>query len=103
MDLPAFLYCKNAEASAASVMSYYGSGGIHDALALLPGIASPVLVVAGSQDRVVPDLPSRMPEIAENQGNVRFELIEDAGHLFLDFYAEDAADLIIDFLDSSKG
>ena len=103
MDLPAFLYCKNAKASAASVISYYGSGGIHDTLALLPGIAPPVLVVAGSQDHVVPDLPSRMPAIVKNHVNVSFELIEDAGHLFLDFYAEDAADLIIDFLDTSKG
>ena len=101
MELPAFLYCKNAKASATSVISYYGAGGRHDTVALLPDIALPVLVIAGSQDRVVPDLPARMPEVAENNEAIRFELIEDAGHLFLDFYTEDAADLVIEFLASA--
>ena len=32
------------------------------------------------------------------QANVRFIEIEDAGHFFLDFYGEDLADLIAEFL-----
>ena len=55
-----------------------------------------MLVIAASQDRVVTDLPEKMT--GRVGGNVGFIVIEDAGHFFLNFFAEDVADAIAKFV-----
>ena len=60
-------------------------------------LTMPVLVIAGSADTVVPEVPGRMEAIADGE-RLRLAVIDDAGHMFLDFYAEDAADLIAEFI-----
>lgn len=97
MALPGFLYCPDAKASAAAVVSYYGEEPRRDTPSLLPKLKLPVLVIAGSADTVVPDVPERVGPLADGK-KIRLEVIQDASHMFLDFYAEDAADLIAEFV-----
>ena len=97
MDLPGFIYCPEGKASAASIKSYYGGADDQMTIAQLEKVAAPVLVIAGSADNVVPDVPAKIGKIADDS-KVTLKIIDDAGHMFLDFYAEDAADLIAEFL-----
>lgn len=101
MDVPGFLYCPDAKASASSVVSYYGEEPGRDTPSLLPKLNIPVLVIAGSKDTVVPDVPERVGPLADGE-KIRLEVIQDASHLFLDFFAEDAADLIAAFVNAES-
>ncbi len=96
-DLPGFLYCPKTRASAGAIRSYYGEKQIRNTGAFLKTVSSTqVLVVAAGADTVVKDVPEVMSSLV-NGKNIELEVIEDADHLFLDFYAEDAADLISEF------
>ena len=53
-------------------------------------------MLAGREDKVVPDLIARMPKVRNPR--VSFAAIEEADHMFLDFYAEDVADRVAEFL-----
>lgn len=97
MSVPGFLYCEGGRAAAASVVSFYGAEPRRDTPALIPAITAPVLVIAGSADRVVPDVADRIRPLVDGE-KVRLAVVEDADHMFLDFYLEDAAGLIVDFL-----
>lgn len=97
MDLPGFLYCPNSKASAKSVVSYYGPEPRRDTPALLPKLGVRVLVIAGSADTVVPNVAERVRPLADGK-KIQLRVVEDAGHLFNDFYIEDAADLVTEFL-----
>lgn len=97
MSLPGLLYCKDAKDRASSVVSYYGGDPRGDTPSLLPDLKMPALVIAGSADTVVPDVAKRVKPIVDGK-KIRLEVIEGAGHMFLDFYIEDAADLIAAFI-----
>lgn len=101
MELPGFIYCPDAKARAGSVISYYDEEPRRDTPSLLPALKIPVLVIAGSKDTVVPDVAKRVEPLADGK-KIRLEVIEDADHLFIDFYAEDAADLIAAFVASGS-
>jgi pimeloyl-ACP methyl ester carboxylesterase len=92
-----FLYCPSAEVSAATFVSYYKDEPRRHTPALLREIGVPVLVIAGSQDRVVKGLPEAVRPLADG-GTVTLVVIEDAGHMFLDFFAEDVADAVAAFV-----
>ena len=94
VDVP-FLHCERATVSAASFASYYADDPRFDTPALLPRIAKPVLVVAGSEDEVVADLGRRLATI--DQANVATLTVEGADHFFLDLYAEEVADAVAAF------
>ena len=102
MKVPGFLYCADAEASAASLVSVYGPEPRRDTPVLIPKIAQPTLVIAGSADTVVPDIAERARPLADGV-QVRLAVIEDADHMFLDFYTEDVADLIAEFVAETGG
>lgn len=97
IDLSGFIYCPDTKATAASVLSYYGAETKRDTPSLMSRIKLPVLVIAGSADTVVPDVAKRMKSHVDG-ARIKLEVIEGAGHMFLDFYAEDAADLIAGFM-----
>lgn len=97
LELPGFIYCQKSQASAKSTLSYYGNEPRRMTASLIPKIKQPVLIIAGSKDTVVPDAVEKYTPIADGT-HVRLEVIDDADHMFLDFFAEDASDLIAEFL-----
>ncbi len=92
-----FLYCPRASVSAASFVSYYGGDPRKNTPRNLTAIEKPVLVVAGTADRVVTGLRPLIQPLADGE-KLRYVEIEDAGHFFLDFFGEDLADAIADFV-----
>ncbi len=91
-----FVYCSGAEVSTATFVSYYKEELRRHTPALLPKIGVQVLVIAGSQDMVVKGIPEAVRPLADG-GNIALLVIEDAGHFFLDFFAEDVADAVAGF------
>jgi pimeloyl-ACP methyl ester carboxylesterase len=91
-----FIYCKKAKVTAASFVDYYEPRPEFDTPTLLQKIKKPTLVIMGTEDQVVPDLPARMKEV--NSKWVKVVTIEDADHSFLDFASEDTAQAIADFI-----
>jgi pimeloyl-ACP methyl ester carboxylesterase len=91
-----FLGCREATVSAAGFLGYYAPEPRRDTPSLLPRIAKPTLVVAGSADSVVAGLPERVQGHLDD--DTQFVVIEDADHFFRDFFAEDLADAIESFL-----
>ncbi len=92
-----FLYCPDATVSAASFVSYYGSDPRKNIPHNLPAIEKPLLVVAGTADRVVTGLRPLVQPLAEAE-KLTYVEIEDAGHFFLDFFGEDLADAMAAFI-----
>ncbi|MGQ9367929.1 alpha/beta hydrolase [Azospirillum sp. ST 5-10] len=97
IDVPAFLHCGPGRATAGAVRSYHGADPRHDTPALLAAIGVPVLVLAASDDTVVPDLAERMAAL-QGTPAVRFQVIGDSDHFFRDFAADDAADAVAAFV-----
>lgn len=94
IDVPGIVYCRDTKATPAAIRSYLGGAfEDRDTPSIVAGLLMPVLVIAGSLDNVVPEVPRRMEAIADDD-RIRFEIVEDADHMFLDFFAEDTADLI---------
>lgn len=97
MSVPALLYCDDARASAESFLSYYRDDPRKHTPALLKKIAVPVLVIAGSLDDVVADLPEAVAPIADGKV-IRLVVVDGADHFFLDFFTEDSADAVQAFI-----
>ncbi len=91
-----FLSCPEARVAAGSFLSYYADDSKKDTPSLLPKISVPTVVIAAEEDRVVPNLAQRTAAVVD--ADTQFVMIEGAGHMFLDFFAEDAADAIDAFL-----
>ncbi|HPE62011.1 MAG: alpha/beta hydrolase [Thiothrix sp.] len=96
MELPGFVYCERAKATAAAVLGYYQPDERRDTPTLLSKITRPVLLIMGSADEVVPDLPARLEGVS--QDGLRLETIDGADHFFMDLYADEMTELITDFL-----
>lgn len=93
------LYCPGADVTAASFVDYYQPDDRMHTPNLLGMIGKPTLVIAASEDTVSKGLIEATRPLAD-AGTVELVVIEDAGHFFLDFYAEDAADAIQTFIQS---
>jgi pimeloyl-ACP methyl ester carboxylesterase len=97
MSLPGLLYCPDAKAQAGSIISYYSADSRRDTPTLLPKLKMPTLVIAGSDDTVVPAVARRVKPLADGK-KIKLVVIDGADHMFLDFFIEDAADLIASFI-----
>lgn len=92
-----FIYCEETAASAEAFVSYYRPDAKMDSPTVIGDIDKPVLVFAGSADKVVANLSKKMARLEGKQG-VQFEVIDGAGHFFRDLYAEDLADIAEEFI-----
>jgi len=92
-----FIYCPGAEVSARAFVSYYKDEPRMHTPTLLPRIGVPVLVIAASKDQVVKGLAEAVEPLADGD-KIKLVVIEDAGHTFLDFFAEDVADAVTEFV-----
>ncbi len=97
MELPGILYCRDARATPRSFLSYHGPDPRRGVGHWLRRIAVPVLVIAGAEDEVVPDLVEKVKPLVDGK-RIRLVTIEDADHFFRDFSAEDAANKIVEFI-----
>jgi len=92
-----FIYCPDAETQAASFVSYYASDKRMHTPNLIPDIKAPVLVIAATEDQVVKGLPEAMEPLVRS-GKAQMTIVEGADHYFLDFYIEDVADAVDEFI-----
>ena len=92
-----FIYCKDANVSAASFASYYTPEPRMDTPSLLSKIKKPVLIFSGTEDTVVKDL-DKIYAALPDKGNSELAIIDGAGHMFLDLYTEEMVDKIVEFL-----
>lgn len=100
MDVPGFVYCENAKATAAAVLDYYTPRANRDTPTNLTKISMPVAVIAGSEDDVVAGLPKALETTPGIGDNVSLEVLEGADHFFRDLYADDVAATIADMAES---
>ena len=98
-DVP-FLYCGPSRVSAASFLSYHDGDPSRDTPSLLESIDIPTLVVAGGADSTVPDVVEKTAPHVD--ANTQLRVIDGADHAFRDFYAEDLADAVAEFLVSVR-
>jgi len=91
------LYCPGADVAADSFVDYYTEDERRHTPNLLALIKVPVLVIAGSKDTVVAGLIEAVEPMADGE-KIQLAVVDEADHFFLDFYIEDAADAIAEFI-----
>ena len=91
-----FIYCKKAKVTAAAFADYYAPKPQLDTPTILQKVNKPTLVIMGSADTVVADLPEKIKPLAD-AGKVETLMLEDADHFFLDFANEDMATAVVEF------
>ncbi len=101
MDIPGFMYCGGTKISARSLVSHFGNESSKLTKDIIASIDVPVLVVGGANDKVVGDIATKLAPALKSD-RVQFSLIDDADHFFYDFAAEDAADIITEFLTAQR-
>ena len=103
MDVPGFIYCRNAVVTARAFSSFYAADAGQDTVALVSRMKLPVLVLAATKDTVVPDVIASFAPLADSSGGrVQLDKIDDADHFFRDLFAEDVADRIADFIKQTR-
>lgn len=100
MEHTDFLYCPDANVTAAAFASYYGGSPNLDTPAQIPGIQKPVFVVIAGSDEVVTGLDKLITPLADGK-RVRMHVIDGSDHFFRDLFADDAVDAIDAFLKST--
>ena len=91
-----FQFCESTSVTAATFVNQYVEDPDRDTPTVLQRLDAPVLVAVGTADDVVSGLAPAMRAV--DKDNVTFIEIEDAGHFFLHFFAEDLLDAAVEFL-----
>ncbi|MCW8915914.1 MAG: alpha/beta hydrolase [Magnetovibrio sp.] len=93
-----YLYCPGADVTADAFISYYENDVRMHTPVLMEMISKPTLVIAGSADTVVAGLIEAVEPMADGE-KLQLAVIDEADHFFLDFFAEDVADAIVEFIE----
>ena len=100
VDVPKFIYCDKPRVTAGAFISEYADNPAHSAPYNVQKIKNiPILVIGGSEDTVVPNIEAHF-EALTGQNNLSVQVIEGADHFFRDLYADDAAAMIVDLIES---
>lgn len=100
VDVPKFIYCDSPKVTAGAFISEYADNPTHSAPYNVQKIKNiPILVIGGSEDTIVPNIEADFEALAD-QSNLSVEIIEGADHFFRDLYADDAATMIVDLIES---
>ncbi|MDR9498047.1 MAG: alpha/beta hydrolase [Hydrogenovibrio sp.] len=86
-----FIYCEDTNVTAEAFVDYYAQRPQFDTPTLLQNPVVPTLVIMGSEDNVVADLPEKIAPVAEQQDLVTTVTLDGADHFFRDFFNEDIA------------
>lgn len=95
-----FIYCANSQVKAESFLNYYQADERFNTPFILKTIQVPTLVISGSEDKTVSDLPIMMNQVSNSQ--VKHRIIEGADHYFRDLYADEVIDLLVEFLENQQ-
>lgn len=99
MEKTGFIYCPDAKVQAQAFVSYHAPEARLDTPTLLPRIKVPVLVIAGTDDEVVPDVAEKTTPQADDK-RIRLEVIDGADHYFRDLYADELVEHARAFIES---
>jgi pimeloyl-ACP methyl ester carboxylesterase len=94
MTASLFLHCKNATVNAKTFIDYYKNDQRHDTITMLKSLNKPILIIAGTEDKALPNLPTKAKALSAAKSNISYAIIEGADHFFQDLYGEDIADEI---------
>lgn len=92
-----FIYCEKSQVTAEAFVDYYDVKPKFDTPTVLKSIKKPTLVIVGSEDTVVPELPKRL-EAIKGQKNVSITTIDGGDHFFVDLANEDVAAAVAKFI-----
>ncbi len=95
-----FLYCEELDVTPRAFLGYYEPTRQNDTPTVIRGMQIPTLVIVGSEDDVVPDLPQKI-EAVKDSGDITLMTVDGADHFFRDFFADDVADFTADFIDQN--
>ena len=91
-----FIYCKDTEVNADSFASYYTPEPRFHTPNLLAKIKKPVLLLVGSEDKVVKNLIPAVEALKEDN-TTTLTVIDGAGHMFRDLYADEVVENMLEF------
>ncbi len=92
------VYCKDSNVTAESFADYHQLNANMDTIHLLPNITKPVLIFAGTEDKVVKHLPEKIAPLLKKQKNITVYIVEDSDHSFLDMSGEEAVEEMVNFI-----
>lgn len=93
ISVPGLFFCKDVEARPETIHAYFAGEAVGTEK-LMPSLDSPVLVIAAGDDEFSDDVAEAFA--SSKEADIR--TIESADHLFSNFFADDAAEMIGDFL-----
>lgn len=88
MEKTGFIYCPDAKVQAQAFVSYHAPEPRLDTPTLLSRIKVPVLIFAGTEDEVVPDIAEKATPQTDGE-RVRLVVIDGADHFFRDLYVDE--------------
>lgn len=91
---PGILYCKKTPVSPHAFISYYSALPGKNTPALLADRAIPAIVYLGSEDPLSTGF-AKQQGLFSNKNNITVVSIDDAGHFFRDFYADELIEDIL--------
>lgn len=92
-----FIYCQDSTVNAGSFANYYTPDQRFNTPTLLQQTSLPTLVLIGSEDNTVANLPEAMAEVST--AAVQSVTIDGADHYFRDLYADEMIEHIVEFMD----
>jgi pimeloyl-ACP methyl ester carboxylesterase len=100
-DKTSFIYCEDApKVSVESFLSYYEPTETLNTPDLLITTTLPTVVIAGSEDKVIKDLPQQMARL--DLPAVDFLIIDGADHYFRDLYADDVVEAMLNLIERTQ-
>ncbi|MCS5558376.1 MAG: alpha/beta hydrolase, partial [Oceanospirillaceae bacterium] len=95
-----FIYCKDApQVKAASFLSYYQPPQTLNTPDLIIQGGLPTVLLAGSEDQVIKDLPQQMQ--TREFSNLEFLVVDGADHYFRDLYADEVVETMLELIESA--
>lgn len=97
--VPFLFICRETSVTADSFVSFYTRDSRRDTPYWLDKVRKPVLIIAGENDQVVPELIERVSAFVDDR-NIKMTVIESAGHFFRDLNLDEAVEASIEFIES---
>lgn len=91
------IYCPGTSVTAESFVSYNRPDNRLHTPSLLKKIKQPVLVIAGSKDKISKNLDMLVAPMVK-KGKIDLIVIDGAGHMLRDLYTDDMVDFIVEYL-----